>query len=127
MTKQEFLEKFEAEKLNIGEQIMVLDRVTDEPLVMGCAYDQEKWKVYKTKEHGGHYIIKEADREDEAFNLFYELVVIRHNRIDKQRNSQRSVLNKHRLDGLLFIFEEAKRYFFNNTDKALIWKKTKES
>ena len=83
MTKQEFLEKFETEKLNIGEYIMVLESVTDEPLVMGCAYDQGKWKVYKTKEHGGHYIIKETACEDEAFNLFYELVVSRHNSINK--------------------------------------------
>jgi len=60
---------------------MVLDSITDEPLVMGCAYDQGKWKVYKTKERGGHYIIKETDSEDEAFNLFYELVLSRHNRI----------------------------------------------
>ncbi|MGM9948718.1 MAG: hypothetical protein ACI33P_01265 [Lysinibacillus sp.] len=82
MTKQEFLEKFETEKLNIGEYIMVLDSVTDEPLVMGCAYDQGKWKVYKTKERGGHYIIKETDSESEAFNLFYELVVSRHNSIN---------------------------------------------
>ena len=47
MTKQEFLEKLETEKLDIGEYIMVLDSVTDEPLVMGCTYDQGKWKVYK--------------------------------------------------------------------------------
>ena len=81
MTKQEFLEKFETEKLDIGEYIMVLDSVTDEPLVLGCAYDQGKWKVYKTKERGGHYIIQETDSEGEAFNLFYELVVSRHNSI----------------------------------------------
>ena len=81
MTKQEFLEKFETEKLDIGEYIMVLDSVTDEPLVLGCAYDQGKWKVYKTKERGGHYIMKETDSEEEAFNLFYELVVSRHNSI----------------------------------------------
>ena len=81
MTKQEFLEKFKTEKLDIGEYIMVLDSVTDEPLVMGCAFDQGKWKVYKTKERGGHYIIQEADSEGEAFNLFYELVVSRHNSI----------------------------------------------
>ena len=81
MTKQEFLEKFETEKLDIGEYIMVLDSLTDEPLVLGCAYDQGKWKVYKTKERGGHYIMKETDSEGEAFNLFYELVVSRHNSI----------------------------------------------
>lgn len=81
MKKQEFLERLNTEKLNIGEYIMVFDSITDEPLVMGCTYDQGKWKVYKTKERGGHYIIKETDSEDEAFNLFYELVVSRHNRI----------------------------------------------
>ena len=82
MTKKEFLEKIKTEKLNIGEYIMVLDGITDEPFVMGCAYDQDRWKVYKTKERGGHYIIRETDSEDEAFNLLYELVVSRHNRIN---------------------------------------------
>ena len=35
--------------------------------VMGCVYEQGKWKVYKTKGRGGHYIIKEIDSEDKAF------------------------------------------------------------
>ena len=49
MTKQEFLNRYDAEKLNIGEYIMVLDTITDESLVIGCALDQGVWKVYKTK------------------------------------------------------------------------------
>lgn len=82
MTKKEFLEKVNAEQLNIGEYMMVFDSITDEPLVMGCVYDKGKWKVYKTKERGGHYIIKESDSENEAFDFFYELVISRHNRIN---------------------------------------------
>lgn len=82
MTKLEFLKKFESEKLNLGEYIVVLDNITDEPLVMGCTFDQGKWKVYKTKERGGHYIIKETDNENEAFDLFYDLVLDRHNSVD---------------------------------------------
>lgn len=81
LKKQEFLERVNTQKLSIGEYIIVLDSITNEPLVMGGAFDQGKWKVYKTKERGGHYIIKETDSEDEAFNLLYELVVSRNNRI----------------------------------------------
>lgn len=79
MTKQEFLTKFESNKLNLGEYIVVLDDITDEPLVMGCAIDDGLWKVYKTKERGGHYIIKEFENENEAFDYFYEFLLSRHN------------------------------------------------
>ncbi|MBT2718596.1 hypothetical protein [Bacillus sp. ISL-57] len=82
MTKQEFLNRYEAEKLNIGEYIMVLDTITDESLVIGCAHDQGVWKVYKTRERGGHYIIKEMASENEAFDFLYELILSRHNRIN---------------------------------------------
>ncbi|MBN8211164.1 hypothetical protein JI666_20810 [Bacillus sp. NTK071] len=80
MTKQEFLQRYNSENLTIGaEYMMVLDGVTDEPLVLGCAYDQGVWKVYKTRERGGHYIIKEFTSENEAFDFFYELVLSQHN------------------------------------------------
>ena len=40
MTKQEFLKKYKDEKLQIGyDYLMILDEVSDEPLVVGCAYD----------------------------------------------------------------------------------------
>lgn len=81
MTKNEFLIKFNEESINLGEYIMVLDKLTDEPLVMGCVFDNEVWKIYKTKERGGHYVIKEFKRESEAFDYFYELVLSRHNRL----------------------------------------------
>lgn len=39
MTKQEFLQRYKEEKLTIGaEYTMVLDHMTDEPLVLGCVY-----------------------------------------------------------------------------------------
>ncbi|MCA0174663.1 hypothetical protein [Bacillus sp. RAR_GA_16] len=79
MTKQEFLQKYKDEKLNIGyDFIMVLDSITDEPLVLGCVYDQGVWKIFKTGERGGHYIIKEKDTEDEAFDYFYQVVLSQH-------------------------------------------------
>jgi hypothetical protein len=81
MTKKEFLLKFESEKINMGEYIMVLDSITDEPHVMGCAYDKDKWKIYETRERGGHFIIKELDNENEAFDYFYELLVSKNNYI----------------------------------------------
>jgi hypothetical protein len=80
MGKKEFIRKIEDEKPNIGEYILVLDKITDEPLVMGCSNEQGIWKVYKTKERGGHYIIKETDSENEAFNLLYDLVKSKHKR-----------------------------------------------
>lgn len=79
MTKQEFEQRFNSENLNIGEFILILDKISDAPLVIGCAFDQGLWKVYKTKERGGHYVIIETKSEDEAFNFLYELVLIEHN------------------------------------------------
>lgn len=81
MTKQEFLKKFESEKIKLGEYIMILDKISDAPLVIGCAFDLGMWKVYKTQERGGHYIIKETSSENEAFDFFYELVLSAHNRL----------------------------------------------
>ncbi|WP_110943388.1 hypothetical protein [Virgibacillus senegalensis] len=80
MTKQEFIKKFEAESLNIGEYMMILDKISDAPLVLGCAYDQGVWKVYETREQGGHFIIKELDNENDAFDYFYQIVLSQHNR-----------------------------------------------
>lgn len=81
MTKQEFLERYKAENLTIGEgYLLVLDEMTDEPYVLGCVYDQEEWKIYKTGERDGHYIIKTYSSESEAFDFFYELVLSKHKR-----------------------------------------------
>jgi hypothetical protein len=79
MTKEEFLKKVDSGKINLGEYIMVLDNITDEPLVMGCAFDNGVWKIYETRERGGHFIIKEIDNENDAFDYFYELLLSRHN------------------------------------------------
>ncbi|PGT91623.1 hypothetical protein [Bacillus sp. AFS040349] len=79
MTKQEFLTIYESSKFNLGEYIVVIDNITDEPLVMGCAFDNCIWKIYQTKEKGGHYVIKEFLNEIQAFNYFYELLLSRHN------------------------------------------------
>ncbi|MCM3164000.1 hypothetical protein KDJ21_016330 [Metabacillus litoralis] len=79
MTKQEFLTIYESRKFNLGEYIVVIDNITDEPLVMGCAFDNGVWKIYKTKERGGHYVIKEFLHENQAFDYFYELLLSRHN------------------------------------------------
>ena len=80
MTKQEFLKRFESERLNIGEYIITLDEISDAPLVLGCAYDQGVWKIYETRERGGHFIIKEINNEEDAFEYFYKVVLSQHNR-----------------------------------------------
>lgn len=82
MTKQEFLKKLESEKLNIGEYIIKLDKLSDAPLVLGCAFDQGVWKVYETRERGGHFVIKKIDNEDDAFDYFYEILLNQHNRLN---------------------------------------------
>jgi len=81
VTKHEFLEKFESEKIKLGEYILILDKISNAPLVIGCAFGQGMWKVYKTKERGSHYIIKETNSENEAFDFLYELVLSAHNRL----------------------------------------------
>jgi len=88
MTKEEFLNRFESENLNISEYIIVTEGITDESLVLGCAFDEENWKVYKTRERGGHYILKEFDNENEAFDYFYEVILIEHNRNMKRKFQQ---------------------------------------
>jgi len=79
MTKEEFLKRVESEKLNVGEYIIVTEGITDESLVLGCAFDDGKWKIYKTWERGGHGIMKEFDNEHEAFDYFYEVILMKHN------------------------------------------------
>ncbi|MCA0174660.1 hypothetical protein [Bacillus sp. RAR_GA_16] len=79
MTKQEFLQRYKDEKLNIGEYILIFDKISDAPLVLGCAYDQGVWKIYETRERGGHFVIKEKNNEDEAFDYFYKVVLSEHN------------------------------------------------
>lgn len=75
MTKQEFLEKLSSEKINLGEYIVVLDSITDEPLVVGCFLEEGVWKIYETRERGGHFIIMKLENENEAFDYFYELLL----------------------------------------------------
>ena len=81
MTKQEFLKRYREEKLTIGAgYMMILDKISDASLVIGCAFDQGVWKIYKTGERTGHYVIKEFETENEAFDFFYELVLSKHKR-----------------------------------------------
>lgn len=78
MNKEEFLKRFEEEGLNIGEYMLILDKISDAPLVLGCAYDEGVWKVYRTRERGGHFVVKKFDNENDAFDYFYKLVLIYH-------------------------------------------------
>ncbi len=58
---------------------MVLDEITDGPLVLGCVFSQGVWKVYRTGERGGHYEIKEFNSEDATFDFLYGRVLYQHN------------------------------------------------
>lgn len=80
MDKAEFIKKIEEHNLNLGEFQIELNLISDAPYVMGCCFDQGVWKIYKTRERLGHYVIKEFENESDAFSYFYELVLLQHNR-----------------------------------------------
>jgi len=80
MNKSEFLKKIEAENLDIGTYTFEFNKITDSPFVMGCVYIDEVWKIFETTERTGHYIIKELNDESDAFDYFYELVLLQNNR-----------------------------------------------
>lgn len=85
MTKQEFLMKIKSKKINLGEYVIVPDNITDEPLVMGCAFEKGMWQIYETRERGGHFVIKEIDNENQAYDYFYELLLSRHNYLTQNK------------------------------------------
>ncbi|UQW96265.1 hypothetical protein M2M59_09590 [Rummeliibacillus sp. G93] len=74
MTKEEFVDRVNKENIRPGDYVITLNRITDAPLVMGCVPVNGSWKIFETFERGGHYIIKEFDNENDAFEYFYELV-----------------------------------------------------
>ena len=76
MTKLEFLQKIKNDNIELAEYIVVVDRLTDEPFVIGCYQDDKMWKIYKTTERSGHYIVDEVVDENTAFDELYELVKI---------------------------------------------------
>lgn len=77
MTKQEFLKRMGSERplkdslvsIKVGELI-------DSPDIIGCYQENGVWKIYKTKERGGYYIVHEYIDENEAFDDLYELVYV---------------------------------------------------
>ncbi|MGX9134455.1 hypothetical protein ACWV26_08740 [Rummeliibacillus sp. JY-2-4R] len=78
MTKDEFIERIEKGNINTGEYLVVIDELTDAPLVVGCVFKDNVWRIYETKERSGHFIIKEIENENDAFDYFYELVLTYH-------------------------------------------------
>ena len=44
--------------------------------ILGCYQDDKTWKIYKTTERSGHYIVDEVVDENTAFDELYELVKI---------------------------------------------------
>ncbi|MFA0814647.1 MAG: hypothetical protein ACC608_02535 [Anaerofustis sp.] len=74
MTKDELLTKIKNERLD---KILLpwrikFDKISDSSLVIGCVKVDGKWQVFKTRERGGHYIVKAFDDENEAYDFFYE-------------------------------------------------------
>ncbi|MGG0658423.1 hypothetical protein [Rummeliibacillus pycnus] len=76
MTKEEFVELIKRENIRSGEYLIVLDQITDAPLVLGCVLEGNVWKVYQTKERSGHFILEEFNNENEAFDFFYDTILL---------------------------------------------------
>ncbi len=76
MTKQEFLNRISKEKPYLGECQIETEKLTAASFVIGFYNDNGVWKVFKTKERTGHYIIDGLTDENEAFDELYELVCI---------------------------------------------------
>jgi hypothetical protein len=85
MTKQEFLDRILKEKPYLGEYQIETESLTDASFVIGCFNDNGVWKVFKTKERTGHYIIDELIDENEAFDELYQLVCMQEKDIASRR------------------------------------------
>ncbi|AIF66178.1 hypothetical protein GZ22_05790 [Terribacillus saccharophilus] len=80
MLMAEFIEKIQESNLNLGEFQIELDKISDEPYIIGCFFNGKVWTVYKTRERLGHYIINEYKNESDAFHYLYDLVLEQHRR-----------------------------------------------
>jgi len=77
MTKQEFIRRMEIEKPLEGTGLSIeIDELIDSPYIIGCYEDNGVWRIYKTRERGGYFIIKELTNEDEAYEYLYKLVYV---------------------------------------------------
>lgn len=75
MTKQEFLERMAREEPLKGFLLDIeADKLVDSPYLIGCYEEDGVWRVYKTVERGGYYIIDVFSNENEAFDFLYALV-----------------------------------------------------
>ncbi|MFI3201962.1 MAG: hypothetical protein R3Y54_10660, partial [Eubacteriales bacterium] len=74
MTKKEFLHRMETEKISLREYIVVVDRLSDGPYVIGCHYEEGVWIIYTTGERGGYYGGTKIEDENEAFDHLYRKV-----------------------------------------------------
>lgn len=75
MTKAEFLKKIKTQKIQTGEYLLVLDHISDAQYIIGCVFDQGVWKIYKSNERGGHYVIRDFEEVNQAFDYFYEFIL----------------------------------------------------
>lgn len=80
MKKNEFLINLKTKNIFSKVYSFEFESITDAPFVMGCIPVGDLWKIFKTTERTGHYIIKEFTDEDSAFDYFYELCLL-----EKQR------------------------------------------
>ena len=77
MTKVEFLERMEREKPLEGSGFsVVVGDLVDSPDIIGCYLENGIWRIYETKERGGHFVISETLDEDSAFDELYEQIYI---------------------------------------------------
>ncbi len=48
LTKEEFIERIHKENIRPGDYLMMLTKITDVPLVLGCVHDNGKWNIFET-------------------------------------------------------------------------------
>lgn len=72
MTKEEYVNKIEQEKINLDKLGIVIGRTSIIPFTTGCYKDGDVWKIYKTGERQNVVVVKEGS-ENEIFETMYRL------------------------------------------------------
>jgi len=77
MTKDEFKTKIETEKPYLGDRKIILNKFVPGSFILGLYFSEQDniWKIYETTERGSEYVIFTTNREEEAYDLLYKLII----------------------------------------------------
>lgn len=73
MLKDEFEKKIIVDGIDLKKHNVVIGRVSNVPLTLGCFFEDNEWKIYKTGERQNVVIINTGS-EDEVFEKIYRIV-----------------------------------------------------